>query len=345
MFVAAFALHLAMFAQGGKAGIKNPLPKSTIDVSKTYFIQGKSSGLVLDVWGGSVENLAEIKQHPLHRGTNQQWKFSSAGDGFYYIKNVKSGKVLDIYGGNTAAGAKLIQYANGGGANQKFRLVQSGNSYQIIASHSNMALDVPGNSKESIQIQQYPIHGGDNQLWNLVIKGPDPTPPPPPPVAARFPDPNKTYKLLNAHGNRALCTLHNGADPGNKGNQEPIIQYDYYGDATQKWRFKDIGNGWWAVINVHSGKALCTMHNSKDPANKGNQEGIIQFDYYGDATQKWTVTSAGNGNYYLINGHGTRALCTMHNSKDPANKGNQEPVIQYDYYGDATQLWKIQVVQ
>ena len=49
MFVAAFALHLAMFAQGGKAGIKNPLPKSTIDVSKTYFIQGKSSGLVLDV--------------------------------------------------------------------------------------------------------------------------------------------------------------------------------------------------------------------------------------------------------------------------------------------------------
>lgn len=43
------------------------------------------------------------------------------------------------------------------------------------------------------------------------------------------------------------------------------------------------------VVNVHDGRALCTLHNSKDPAHKGNQEEIIVYDYYGDATQLWQI--------------------------------------------------------
>ncbi|MFN8398207.1 MAG: RICIN domain-containing protein, partial [Bacteroidia bacterium] len=158
------------------------------------------------------------------------------------------------------------------------------------------------------------------------------------------PNPNAFYKITNAHQGRALCTLHNSGDPANKGNQEPIIQHDYYGDATQKWKFKDNGDGSWAILNAHSGKALCTLHNSVDPAYKGNQEPIIQFDNYGDATQKWVLNDVGNGLVSISNRKDGRALCTMHNSGDPANKGNQEAIIIHDYYGDATQKWRIEEI-
>jgi hypothetical protein len=153
----------------------------------------------------------------------------------------------------------------------------------------------------------------------------------------------RIVKIENVHSGKALCTLHNSQDPANIGNQEPMIQYDYYGDATQKWEFRKISEGIYALINIDSGKALCTLHNSQDPLNKGNQEPMIQYNYYGDSTQHWRVKKAGRGIFILENVHSGKALCTLHNSQDPLNKGNQEPMIQYDYYGDSTQQWKISI--
>ena len=45
--------------------------------------------------------------------------------------------------------------------------------------------------------------------------------------------------------------------------------------------------------------------------------------------------------FWLKNVHDGRALCTLHNSDDRAHKGNQEEAIIYDYYGNATQHWKL----
>merc|ERR1712150_131883 len=70
-----------------------------------------------------------------------------------------------------------------------------------------------------------------------TIPGPSPTPTPTP-TEVKTPR-NGLYAIKSAPGGRsggkALCTLHNSNDSANKGNQEPVILYDYYGDATQNW--------------------------------------------------------------------------------------------------------------
>jgi hypothetical protein len=147
--------------------------------------------------------------------------------------------------------------------------------------------------------------------------------------------------IQGGHDGRALSTLHNSADANHRGNQEPVILYDAYGDATQGWRIEALGNGEYKIVNSHDSRALCTLHNSTDPAHKGNQEPVILYDYYGDATQRWRITSVGGGKYKVTSVHDGRALSTLHNSGDPAYKGNQEPLIVYDYYGDATQKWAL----
>lgn len=150
-----------------------------------------------------------------------------------------------------------------------------------------------------------------------------------------------TFKIVNAHDNRALCTLHNAQDPQNKGNQEPLILFDYYGNLSQKWSINPLGSGLFSLKNKHGGRALCTLHNSKDPSHKGNQEPAIQFNYYGDLTQKWNLAYLGEGNWSIKNSFDGKALCTLHNAQDPAHKGNQEPTIVFNYYGNASQKWLI----
>eukprot|EP00964_Phaeocystis_antarctica_P003109 scaffold1658_cov60-Phaeocystis_antarctica.AAC.2 len=188
-----------------------------------------------------------------------------------------------------------------------------------------------GNQEKAII---YDYYGNATQHWKVVDEG-----------GGRF-------SLRNEHDNRALCTLHNSEDRAHKGNQEEAIIYDYYGNATQLWElvFKTdsvdasdrahTGRAFW-LKNVHDGRALCTLHNSDDRAHKGNQEKAIIYDYYGNATQHWKLVDEGGGRFSLKNVHDNRALCTLHNSDDRAHKGNQEEAIIFDYYGNATQHWKL----
>ncbi|MFT5682878.1 MAG: hypothetical protein ACI8RZ_003802 [Myxococcota bacterium] len=157
---------------------------------------------------------------------------------------------------------------------------------------------------------------------------------------------SRTSRLMNTpmtigslHDGRVLSTLHNSGDPSHIGNQERIIVYDSYGDATQQWTLVPLGDGFVKIINSHDGRALSTLHNSDDSNHKGNQEELIVYDYYGDATQKWCVENRG-GYSVLISAFDGRAVSTLHNSGDPSHIGNQERIIVYDSYGDATQNWR-----
>merc|ERR1711972_923148 len=118
---------------------------------------------------------------------------------------------------------------------------------------------------------------------------------------------------------------HNSEDPARQGNQEPIIQYQYYGDATQHWQVVHLSSGEVWLRNAYTGLALSTLHNAADPALQYHGEPIVQL---------------GNGRVWLKNAKSGSALCTKHNSADPLNQGNQEPLIQYMYYGDSTQQWE-----
>jgi hypothetical protein len=77
---------------------------------------------VLDVYGGSIDDLAPAIQYPWHGGENQLWAIEPASDGYLRIVARHSGKALDVAGGSLDDGTSVIQYSVHGGANQQWLL-------------------------------------------------------------------------------------------------------------------------------------------------------------------------------------------------------------------------------
>lgn len=101
---------------------------------------------------------------------------------------------------------------------------------------------------------------------------------------------NGTYKFVaSGSSGMLLSTKHFSHKPQN--DQDPIILHGDLGDASQQWKIEHWGSGVWKILNAHSGKAICTMHNSQDAKSAQKGEKIIQFNYYGNATQHWYLES------------------------------------------------------
>ncbi|MFK7783834.1 MAG: RICIN domain-containing protein [Crocinitomicaceae bacterium] len=153
-----------------------------------------------------------------------------------------------------------------------------GKYVKILNVHSGKALCTMHWSKDEKSrnnqeaIIQYSYSGDPTHIWLIKSAG------------------NNMYILENAHSGKVLCTRHWSKDPKSTRDQEAIIQYGYSGDATHKWRINSLGNGQYQMLNGYSGKALCTMHWSKDAKSSNNQEAIIQYGYTGDPTHKWRMS-------------------------------------------------------
>ncbi len=77
----------------------------------------------LDVLNSSTDNGANIIMYDYWGGTNQQFRFQSAGSGKWRIINRNSGLCLDVHNLSTEDGANLMQYTClAGGENQMFSL-------------------------------------------------------------------------------------------------------------------------------------------------------------------------------------------------------------------------------
>jgi hypothetical protein len=76
----------------------------------------------LDVSGGSTADNAQVIQWTCGSGTNQQWKFQDAGDGYSQIVARHSGKCLDIAGSSMANSARVKQFTcNATATNQQWQ--------------------------------------------------------------------------------------------------------------------------------------------------------------------------------------------------------------------------------
>ena len=152
---------------------------ATVDTTAWYELINRNSGKALDVCGVSTADGACIQQWARSGGTNQQWQFIDAGDGYYRLRARHSGKVLDVSGASTADGATIHQWSDHGGTNQQFRLVDSPDGYvRLIARHSNKAVEVQNAATDDGgRVVQYTDWGGTNQQWQLIRVG-GTTPPP-----------------------------------------------------------------------------------------------------------------------------------------------------------------------
>lgn len=144
------------------------------DYSGVYIIKSKNSDLVMDVYGGGIDQGVNIIQWPQHGRSNQQWKFESLGNGYYKICSMLSGMSIDVFGGGTTLGNRVIQWPYHGGTNQQWKIIK--NNDDTISLMSRLAedsetgyiLDVFGGGKDQgINVIQWTGHYGNNQKWIL----------------------------------------------------------------------------------------------------------------------------------------------------------------------------------
>lgn len=144
------------------------------DYSGVYIIKSKNSDLVMDVYGGGIDQGVNIIQWPQHGRSNQQWKLESLGNGYYKISSMLSGMSIDVFGGGTTLGNRVIQWPYHGGTNQQWKIIK--NNDDTISLMSRLAedsetgyiLDVFGGGKDQgVNVIQWTGHYGNNQKWIL----------------------------------------------------------------------------------------------------------------------------------------------------------------------------------
>ncbi len=132
-------------------------------------------------------------------------------------------------------------------------------------------------------------------------------------------------KIINFASNRAL-------DVNGNADGSPLIVYDYYANANQKWDIVDVGSGRFTIRTLQSGGR--GIDSSWNPAN-GTATYI--WSYLNNNPQKWQIQSVGNSRFRL-NSHINLNQCL-----DTNGTANGSPVIMWSYWGGSNQQWSIQL--
>ncbi|MEZ0069607.1 hypothetical protein ABIA32_005654 [Streptacidiphilus sp. MAP12-20] len=148
-------------------------PGATTDLSGTYVLVNRNSGLAMDASGAGTADGTPIIQWTRNSNTNQQWKLAAAGGGYYTVTGVGSGKALDIPNASSVEATQLALWTANSGTNQQWLVTPAGNGDYTLESRSDAELvDVNGGSTSNgASILQWPLNGGANQGWQLVKIG------------------------------------------------------------------------------------------------------------------------------------------------------------------------------
>lgn len=135
----------------------------------------------------------------------------------------------------------------------------------VVNKHSRKSLDVTSWSlDDNGDVQQYQLHGGDNQRWRLVPK---------------------------SHGHYQLMAMHSGKCLDVAGISDAdgaaIQQYAPHDGANQQWALVPDNYGYYELVARHSGKCLEVAGWSM--ADKG---AVAQYHRHGGDNQKWELASA-----------------------------------------------------
>ncbi|GAB3658099.1 RICIN domain-containing protein [Glycomyces tarimensis] len=261
----ALALTAAFF-------VSPPAANAAVDTGTWYVLESRSSGLVLDIDGGSTATGAGLVQWNRNDAPNQQFRFIDAGNGHYRVQARHSGHVLDVYDWNTANGAEVVQWTDLNNTNQQWTVTESGGYATFVNRYTGKALDVWQNATSpGSRISQYPPNGGPNQQWRLI------------PVDEGSGNAGEPYGYLfsymtgegSSNGEQVYFALSRGNNPlaydalnggqpvltsnvGERGARDPFIVRSpqdgrYYMIATD---LKIHGNGDWDRAQRHGSRSL-----------------------------------------------------------------------------------------
>lgn len=145
-------------------------------ISGKYLLVNRSSGMVMEVEGGSANAGANLQQGNPSGGTHQQWNVSPVssrvvGDFSYFTLTAEhSGKAPDILNWSLDNGANIIVWDDVKGGNQQWYFEYEEDGWFYIRSrHSAKCLTVAdASSADGANIIQFEKEGGASQQWRFI---------------------------------------------------------------------------------------------------------------------------------------------------------------------------------
>ena len=133
---------------------------------------------VLDVYGGSTKNGANVQVYASNGTSAQRFKLSATSaavaNGTYLVRMGKSASyVLDVKSGSLSNAANVQVYAGNNSGAQKWNFTRnSDGTYTIVNAQSGKALDVKsGKAADKTNVQQYTKNGSKAQKWRITYEG------------------------------------------------------------------------------------------------------------------------------------------------------------------------------
>lgn len=244
------------------------LIESSADTSKTLEIPRSSlvTGEQLGVWNKNST-------------VNQKFEFTYRDNGYYTISAVHSDKYLDISGGSKNDGAEVIQWNYHGGNNQQWKIQDAGNGYFNIISRCNgLYLTIDGTSVKTCKentslIQKFKLEKpGTTIMGEKTIE-------------------DGRYIIASKVNTSYVIDI-----PASSTKNGEIIEI-WRNRLTDNQRFdvKYLGNGYYTIKAVHSGKALEVPNNAMKIGTKITQNADNTSD-----SQQWIIKKAEGEYYYII---------------------------------------------
>lgn len=169
-WMAAWLIIFTMAASLGSMLMVQPVYAAT--VIKDAYYQIKYAGntkYVLDIYGASKGDCANLQICHNHGGTNQGFAIVRQSDGYYKIIAIHSNKVLDVEKGGRLSGTNIIQYRDNGGSNQRWQIIKnSDGTYSFKSKCNNLYMDVRGaQARDEVNVWCYTRNNSAAQKFYL----------------------------------------------------------------------------------------------------------------------------------------------------------------------------------
>ncbi|MCI1665652.1 MAG: RICIN domain-containing protein [Atopobiaceae bacterium] len=225
-------------------------------------------------------------------GSTQQWKVSSAGDGYVTIENVSTGKLLDVSAGTKVQGTNVQQWSSNGTTSQLWVPVSNGDGTYTFYSAlgQGLVLDIAGGStSDGANVEVYADNGTQAQRF-VLDQSLDSQ------AMAHADDlADGTYSVSVDSSLSAVLDVAAGstADGAN------VQAYASNDTDAQRWVVSHDASGYVTLTNVASGKVL-------DVAGASSAAGtnVRQWTSNGSKAQKWVAVRSSNGSYTLVSALG-----------------------------------------
>jgi alpha-L-fucosidase 2 len=250
-----------------------------------YNLINASSGLGMNVDGGSTAPDQPIIQWPIQGATNEEWTVTPIAGGYFAIASVRSGLVLGVANASAASGGEIQQQTPNGLTSQQWLITPS--VFHLVNQNSGLVLEDPGSSSAAgTVLTQNTDTGGTGQLWTLRQAA----------GAAAG-----AFDIVNVSSGLGM-----NVEGGSSAANQPVIQWPIQGATNEQWTITpaaaapgDPGDstepnppagvggtgGYVTLTNVRSGLVLGVAD-----ASAASGAEIQQQTPNGSAAQRWLMT-------------------------------------------------------